>query len=219
MGQHSALACCRIHELVWMISMLCRGGGQENRGGRVRELESQLEGVRSHYHHRLRSLENQLQVLLWYLISMPTAPWSAMCVIPESNWRWWTRCSKSCRTIHRRASDSETPVSTTVKKAVLELGMREKVGLCCMVECIRVPGGGLQLQLPHTGPLCSLVLDIHSCPCLMSHIWLHIQTVRSRIACTLAATFAVESLALMFGPNKSNNIFGPDARALLAVVA
>ena len=41
----------------------CRAAGQENRGGRVRELESQLEEVRSHYHHRLRSLENQLQVL------------------------------------------------------------------------------------------------------------------------------------------------------------
>lgn len=40
----------------------CRGRGQENKGGRVRELESQLEEVRSHYHHRLRSLENQLQV-------------------------------------------------------------------------------------------------------------------------------------------------------------
>ena len=43
--------------------MDCRAAGQENRGGRVRELESQLEEVRSHYHHRLRSLENQLQVL------------------------------------------------------------------------------------------------------------------------------------------------------------
>lgn len=42
---------------------MCRGGGQENRGGRVRELEGQLEEVRSHYHHRLRSLENQLQVI------------------------------------------------------------------------------------------------------------------------------------------------------------
>ncbi|KAL0032283.1 hypothetical protein WJX79_002357 [Trebouxia sp. C0005] len=38
-----------------------QGGGQENRGGRVRELEGQLEEVRSHYHHKLRSLENQLQ--------------------------------------------------------------------------------------------------------------------------------------------------------------
>ena len=43
--------------------MDCRAAGQENRGGRVKELESQLEEVRSHYHHRLRSLENQLQVL------------------------------------------------------------------------------------------------------------------------------------------------------------
>jgi len=45
------------------IMAMCRGGGQENRGGRVRELEGQLEEVRSHYHHRLRSLENQLQVI------------------------------------------------------------------------------------------------------------------------------------------------------------
>jgi len=43
---------------------MCRGGGQENRGGRVRELEGQLEEVRSHYHHKLRSLENQLQVIM-----------------------------------------------------------------------------------------------------------------------------------------------------------
>jgi len=45
------------------IMAMCRGGGQENRGGGVWELEGQLEEVRSHYHHRLRSLENQLQVI------------------------------------------------------------------------------------------------------------------------------------------------------------
>lgn len=45
------------------IMIMCRGGGQEVRGGRVKELEGQLEEVRSHYHHKLRSLENQLQVI------------------------------------------------------------------------------------------------------------------------------------------------------------
>ncbi len=45
------------------ILAICSGGGQENRGGRVRELEGQLEEVRSHYHHKLRSLEHQLQVI------------------------------------------------------------------------------------------------------------------------------------------------------------
>ena len=49
---------------------MCRGGGQENRGGRVRELEGQLEEVRSHYHHRLRSLENQLQVTTCYYMAV-----------------------------------------------------------------------------------------------------------------------------------------------------
>lgn len=52
----------------------CRAGGQENKGGRVRELESQLEEVRSHYHHRLRSLENQLQVLLTPPLSPVVVP-------------------------------------------------------------------------------------------------------------------------------------------------
>ncbi len=51
---------------------MCRGGGQENRGGRVRELEGQLEEVRSHYHHKLRSLENQLQVIACcYMAALP----------------------------------------------------------------------------------------------------------------------------------------------------
>ena len=54
------------------ITARCRGGGQENRGGRVRELEGQLEEVRSHYHHKLRSLENQLQVIACcYMAALP----------------------------------------------------------------------------------------------------------------------------------------------------
>ncbi|KAL0049666.1 hypothetical protein WJX82_007177 [Trebouxia sp. C0006] len=48
-------------ELQFQARKPLQGGGQENRGGRVRELEGQLEEVRSHYHHKLRSLENQLQ--------------------------------------------------------------------------------------------------------------------------------------------------------------
>lgn len=54
-----------------------RAAGQENRVGRVRELESQLEEVRTHYHHRLRSLENQLQVLSPHL-SLRTLSGSAV---------------------------------------------------------------------------------------------------------------------------------------------
>lgn len=66
MGRH----CLDIHQVCMCA---CRGRGQENKGGRVRELESQLEEVRSHYHHRLRSLENQLQVTsLWN--TPPTSP-------------------------------------------------------------------------------------------------------------------------------------------------
>ena len=38
----------------------CRG--QENRSRRVQELEGQLQEVRNHYHHKLRTLEQQLQV-------------------------------------------------------------------------------------------------------------------------------------------------------------
>ncbi|DBA96689.1 TPA: hypothetical protein ACH3X1_015539 [Trebouxia sp. C0004] len=54
-----------------------QGGGQENRGGRVRELECQLEEVRSHYHHKLRSLENQLQEANSKAGRQPLGPTSA----------------------------------------------------------------------------------------------------------------------------------------------
>ena len=39
----------------------CRQGGQA-RSVRVRELEGQLEAVRSHYHGKVRALEVKLQV-------------------------------------------------------------------------------------------------------------------------------------------------------------
>ena len=49
------------HEDVSAVLHACRQGGQA-RSVRVRELEGQLEAVRSHYHGKVRALEVKLQV-------------------------------------------------------------------------------------------------------------------------------------------------------------